>query len=186
MFENETFEDPTCIRVDDNDPRRCQHIHGTKQCSLKSLEGTQKCQFHTPNTNKLRRYHLSSMYARTGDLLKDPDFKSIREEVAILRFSLEQILNKLEGPSDFLIYAGRIESIIEKIAKLVSMSQRLETLLGQMLDKTTLLIFVDEIIKVISEEVTDPEVLKRTSTKIGDCVARCIERAKSQTQERSE
>ena len=193
------MSNPQLYRVELDDPRRCQHVSGYGQCQYATVnddKGTKEgkyCPCHIgvydPSKRKdaqLRRYRLSEYHSRVGDLFKDEEFKSIREEIAILRLLLEQLMNQLQTPWDFMVYGNRVESVIEKIGKLTVMGHKLEIALGQVLDKPTLAAFSDEVIRILSEEVTDTEVLKRISEKIGGAIERSSERASAAAQHRPE
>lgn len=187
------------VRVEDGDPRRCQFSNGIGQCPYISVDDrkdqltSKYCAAHIHlydasfrKDMKLKRYRLSQYHARVGELFKDDEFKSLREEIAILRMLLEQLMNQLQSPWDFMVYGSRVENVIEKIGRLTIMGHKLETSLGQVLDKSTLATFVDEVIKIISDEVSDQEALKRISSKIGGAVEQCSARAAAAAQQRAE
>jgi len=187
------------LRVESDDPRRCQHTNSGGQCPYISVDDNKEkltsryCAAHIHLYDasfrkdvQLKRYKLSQYHARVGELFKDEEFKSLREEIAILRMLLEQLMNQLQTPWDFMVYGQRVETVIEKIGKLTVMGHKLEISLGQVLDKPTLATFTDEIIRIISEEVQDTDALKRISVKIGGAVERCSERAAAAAQQRSE
>jgi len=186
-------------RVESDDPRRCQHVCGYGQCNYAVVDDDKSqltgkyCAAHLPTYDptkrkdfQLKRYKLSVYHSRVGELFKNEEFKSLREEIAILRMTLEQLMNQLQTPWDFMVYGNRVESVIEKIGKLTVMGHKLETSLGQVLDKPTLTTFADEVIRILSDEVTDTETLKRISQKIGGAIERSSERAAATAQQRTE
>lgn len=187
------------VRVENDDPRRCQHVASYGQCNFATVDDDKTqlsgkyCSCHLPAYDptkrkdmQLKRYKLSTYHSRVGELFKDEEFKSLREEIAILRLLLEQLMNQLQTPWDFMVYGNRVETVIEKIGKLTIMGHKLEASLGQVLDKPTLAAFSDEVIRILSEEVTDTETLKRISQKIGGAIERSSERAAATAQQRSE
>jgi hypothetical protein len=186
-------------RVEQDDPRRCQHTSAYGQCNYASADddkgklSSKYCPAHLPAYDpskrkdiQLKRYKLSAYHSRVGELFKDEEFKSLREEIAILRMLLEQLMNQLQTPWDFMVYGNRVETVIEKIGKLTVMGHKLEASLGQVLDKPTLAAFSDEVIRILSEEVQDTETLKRISQKIGGAIERSSERAAATAQQRPE
>lgn len=184
------------LRVESNDPRRCQHTMATGQCHYMTMEDSENktgkyCAGHIHlydssyrKDMQLKRYKLSVMHARVNDLFKDDDFKSLREEISILRFTLEQLMNQLQTPWDFMVYGVRVENTIEKISRITLVAHKLEQSLGQVLDKNTLAAFGDDVIRIISSKVTDIELLREISQEIGGAIERCSERAKTANQER--
>lgn len=173
--------------VEANSPVRCQHVGGEAQCYYKRLEGNyQYCPAHAPVYHPelrrevaLRRYKLASIHARVEDFIKDSNFKSLREEVALLRHSLEQLMNNLQTPWDFVVYGGRVESMIDKIGRTLSLAHKLDVSTGEMFDKANMMAFTDEILQAISSEVSDAESLKRISLRINNAIEQSCERAKA-------
>lgn len=168
--------------VESDSKNRCQHSRTVNQCKFSVVEGQQWCKYHLAlhdakyrNQNKLKRYRLVSHYSRVSEICGLDDFKSLREEIGMLSVLLEQVWNQCHTPFDFTMNQHRIESIIEKITKCQLMNHKLEANLGQVLDRQTLAVFVDEIIKIISDKVPEPERLKE----IGEGIATAMERAKN-------
>lgn len=173
-------------RVEDDSPKRCQHSRIVNQCNFGSVEGQTYCAYHIAlhvpqyrKQNRLKKYKLVQHYARIDELCSNQDVKNLNEEVGILNYSLETLLNQCHTPWDIQVNQHRIESLVEKISKTMLLSHKLQTLTGQVLDKQTLAIFVDDVLKVISDEIQDAETLKRIGNKIGDAVEKAQTNAAS-------
>jgi hypothetical protein len=184
------------FRVEADAKNRCQHASGaTGQCLYAVIEGKKYCQAHIsfygndPQYNKqahLRRYKISSYYARTGELFKDEEFKSLREEITIMKFHLEELCNLIRTPWDLQVYGMRVELLIERIGKLQVMNHKLECAVGQVLDKPNLMMFVDNVVMILSKNITDPELLKTISEQMRGALVKCVEGAATAAQQRPE
>ena len=173
--------------VEPDSPERCQYACHTGQCKYKRVEGKEHCKWHIPGLKKhnLKRYRLTQHFARVDDFYKDEEFKNLREETGILRLLLEKLLNQCQTPWDLMVYGNKIEGLVERIGKMVYLGHKLEVSLGQVLDKPTLMFFVDETIKIISQEVKDEQVLMAISKKLGDALERTSANAAAAAQQRS-
>src|SRR4051812_44358846 len=91
-------------RCEETDPNRCQGLiqKGTNggQCYYKAVPGSQFCLMHgggkQADENKragLKNYRLQQYGERVGDFANNPEIKNIREEIGILRMTLETLLN---------------------------------------------------------------------------------------------
>lgn len=166
------------IQCDPDDPNRCQFVDNNRQCIYKTFlpEDKTYCFKHSVHSKhdrmeRKRRYQLAAHYARYDELTGDVDFKNIRDEVAIQRMVLEEVLKQCEKPFDLLVASPKITDTCQKIQKSVMMVHKLETAMGQVLDKTTLVTFIDDLLKILSEEITDPKILASISKRLADKIA---------------
>jgi len=161
-------------RVESDSPDRCQSLYKEGQCPFRKVEGSDYCAMHGGNSvleaakrASLRNYKLTKFQARLDRFATNPKVKDLRDEIAILRMTLEERLNSLNGPNDLIIHSHVISDLVLKINTVVSSCHKLENSMGQLLDKQAILQFGSEIIRIISEEITeDPELLNRIADKI--------------------
>jgi hypothetical protein len=154
---------------------RCQALmhNGTEQCMYRVVEGSTRCILHGGHhaakrleEAKIKNYQLRCYQKRVSELSNSDAIKSLREEIGILRMLLETIVNKCEDDNDLLMYAPKIASLAEKIEKLVVSCHRLESSLGFLMDKSTVLNISKEIINIISIHINDPTKLDLISDDI--------------------
>lgn len=155
---------------DEFDPRRCQASTGNGQCPRLSVDDTPYCQQHQGGSKEkcnsakvLRNYRLSKwkFEGRMNEFADNPEIKSLREEIGIMRVVMEETLGRCEDSQDLLLYSSRISDHILKIQKLVEACHKLEQSTGNLLDKTTVLQLADTIVATIGNYIQDPAILDK-------------------------
>lgn len=155
------------------DPDRCQGITAMGQCQNKvSVPGGKYCSMHggaielrAQEKANLNRYRLSKFQSQYEKHLSQPEVKSLRDEIAILRMMLEERLNSCTGSSDLVIASGPISDLIGKIEKVVVSCHKLELAADQMLDKARLFQIADQVVKAVGKYIP-PDVLSSASVEI--------------------
>lgn len=166
-------------RIDcDEDPERCENVDGHGQCRYKRAKPSAFCPRHGGNQalaaqekEKIRNYQLGKWRTRVNQFADNPEVKSLREEIGILRMMLETVLGKCQDENDLLIYCGKIQELVGQIQKVVAECHRLEERTGVLLDKQTILTLADTIVKIIADHVVDPDILEMVGAKMVDVVA---------------
>src|SRR4029077_12914332 len=109
-------EEQSFIRVEDNDPERCQGVSSTKgQCQFKRATGSQYCKMHggaavlkSAEQERIRNYRLSKWQLRMNEFADSDQVKSLREEVGISRMVLEEIVNRCKDSTELLMCSAKI------------------------------------------------------------------------------
>jgi hypothetical protein len=163
-----------CEREDD--PLRCQGIgngNGVGQCMYRHVPGSQYCPRHGGgvqlNKNKeaaLKNYKLTQYQARVGELSTNPEIKNLREEIGILRMTLENILNQCETANKLLLYTDKITNLTDKIEKLVRSCQHMEEKNNNLLDRKVVFIIADSIVTLVAQYIEDPDIVAILGEKI--------------------
>lgn len=153
------------------DPNRCQQVTVIGQCTNLKIPGENFCKVHGCQTNSIERaecrnYRLERWQHRVQSKATSPNIKSLRDEIGILRMTLEEQLNRCIDPLDLVLHAAAISDLVLKIEKLVSSCHRLENSMGLLLDKSALLQFASEVISIIQTEISDPTILSSIANKI--------------------
>lgn len=154
------------------DPRRCQAVTGKGQCKFLSLEGNTVCRIHVSsharaeNKKHAEVYQLTKWRDRLSRLTDESGIKSLRDEIGILRMTLESVVQKCQTDEDLIINATQIGDLVSRVEKLVISCARLEKQTGMMLDKTTALQIAGNIVSIIGEHVTDPIIIDNISDAI--------------------
>ena len=103
--------------------------------------------------------------------LQDPDIKSLREEIAILREVLSRILEQCDPESnDVILMHAPISDLVSKIERLVTSCHKLETSMKFLLDPTTLDAFISEVIVILTQTLK-PQQLAKVAAEIVKCKA---------------
>jgi len=166
-------------RVSDDDPRRCQAVTANGQCKLKAVEEGKMCICHGGASTQeakikesLRNYRLTKFKAQLEHFADNRNIKSLRDEIGILRMTLEERLNMCEDTKDLIYQSGPISDLVLKIERVVASCHKLELATGQLLDKQSILNFGGELIGIISDVVEDDETLGRLSNRILTLITR--------------
>lgn|SRR5215471_1213074 len=159
--------------VSPDSPRRCQGSTMARQCPYEAVEGTPYCPRHGGNKpaqakeqQSLRNYRFSRYQGRVNEFADNDQVKSLREEIGVLRMTLEEIVNQCKSSTELVIFSGRIADLVVKIQKLVESCHRLELSSGEMFDKTRALNLASTIINVVSNHVPNPDILSAISNEI--------------------
>lgn len=164
-------------RVSETDPNRCQGITANGQCIYKAVDGGKMCLAHGGGKERaelkkhgLRNYQLQQYGERVGQLANSDEIKSLREEIGILRMTLESTLNNLKNPNQLLIYSDKITLMVGQIQRLVEAAQKMEERNGNLLDRKVVIIIADSITTIVGQYVTDPDALNVIAEKICESI----------------
>ncbi len=161
-----------------DDPRRCQGVVPTGQCNNLKVEGSNYCLAHggastikKQEAESLYRFRVDKYRNRINEIAKSSNIKSLREEIGVLRMLLEERMNSIgDDLGQLMLNSGELSEMVVKIDKLVNSCHNLESKLGVMIDKTTLLNLTEQIVKIIGDEIKSleqsDEILDRISSQI--------------------
>lgn len=156
-----------------NDPKRCQANVKQGQCPFEALDNFNYCKMHArgfTETKKeqdgIRNYRLGQWQGRVNELADNQQVKSLREEVGVLRMTLEALMLRCQDSNDILIFANKISDLVLKIEKVVSSCHRLEMSAGSLLDKSSILQIAGVIVETISRHIEDQDVVSIISEEI--------------------
>lgn len=161
-------------RVEEDSPDRCQAVIATKgQCMNRKMENSNYCPAHGGNrANKaakeeeMRMYRIGKYQQRVNSLEDHGKIKSLRSEIAILRMMLEERLNQCSDSHDLMLHSQVVSNLVTNIEKLVTSCNRLDLQLGNMLDPTQAISWINEIVEIISTHIEDTEVLNTIADEI--------------------
>lgn len=168
-------------KVGEKDPDRCQGLIANGphagQCNYRASPGSKFCSLHgghnAVNQEKkaaIRNYKLRQYQERVGELADSTSIKDLREEIGIIRMTLEAILNQCENPNKLLIYSGQITNLVMMVSKLIQTCQQLEERNNNLLERKVVIIIADSIVTLIGQYITDPEVLNELGARICESV----------------
>lgn len=158
--------------TDPADPERCQAGGNHGQCPYKGVilpDGTRAkyCPRHGGNKviakserEETRLYLAAQWREKIGDQADHPKFKSLREEVGILRMMLDNKLEQIKDNVQLMLQSQSVSALIQQIRDTLKVCQHIELSSGQMLDKNQALQLVTEIADIVSKYVTDPDTIR--------------------------
>ena len=154
--------------TDPDDPRRCKRVIGDHQCLNMVVEGREFCRSHCSDVSEKpgRTYRLAKWKSRVADFADDSNIKSLREEIGILRMLIEEKLNSCTDSYSLLLNSGPLSELLLKVEKLVMSCNRLDDRLGNLLDKTRLVILAQQIIEIIVAHVDDEVLVEKVANDI--------------------
>lgn len=109
---------------------------------------------------RMRIYHVAQWRDRIAQHGDHPRIKSLREDIGILRMTLEAKLERMQDLADLDMRSSQITTLVQEIARTIQIGHKIEKESGFLLDRTQALVFIEEILAVVSQHVTDPEVLQ--------------------------
>jgi hypothetical protein len=160
------------------DPRRCQGNDARGQCQMVAVEGSSYCMRHGGSSairkreqTELRNLKLTKFKARLAQLGSSPDLMSLRDEIAVTRMTLEEVINQCEGPTDLITYSGQIAALVGQTEKLVKSCHSIEEKTGHLLSRDALSNFAGQVIDIVIKYVSDEEARRSIAGEIVDAVA---------------
>jgi len=139
---------------------RCEFTHPTGQCTEEALEGETFCSLHThldPEKHQKRLYNLHKFKyrARYEQIGEHEALRSLRDEVAISKMMLEETFNSIQNDSEFMATRSDLAQQLATVEKLVASMIKMETSLGSLLSKPTLLKIASEIVRILLDKLKD-------------------------------
>lgn len=174
------------IRVSPEDPNRCQAVHGDQQCPYRAQgtrrpdgtwDGFQFCIRHSGYARKAaekadhRLYLTAKWKEQIGFQADHPRLRSLNEEIGILRMTLNARLDQCSDEAFLMMQAGGIVEMTREIGKLVTTAHKIEQSMSHLLDKNQAMAWVQELLVIISDYVTDPEQLQQLSDRMINSLA---------------
>lgn len=145
-------------------------------CPYRAMPGTTRCQRHNGPIQEIqyqkaenRSYNLARWRADLERFGDSPTLKSLREEIAISRITLEAIVNKCQDQFDLAMHSPKISLMLSQTEKLVVSCNRLESRLGLVLDKSAVINLAEEIVQIVAGHV-DEDTLSLVAFKIQKAV----------------
>lgn len=139
-----------------SEEERCQY----KDCKHRVHGAARHCTHHggvVEDTSIQKRaantYRLQNYQARVNQFAADPNIKSLRAEIGILRLLIEGKINNCGDDYDLMLQSSSIAALVAQANTLVTSCHRIETLTGALLDKQALAEFAVKVVKIISDNV---------------------------------
>lgn len=157
---------------------RCQGNDAKGQCTMVAIEGSTYCIRHGGHSvaravekGELRNLKISKFKARLAVLGNSDNLMSLRDEIAVMRMTLEELVESCAGPADLIINCGQIAALVGNIGKLVKDCHSIEEKTGHLLSKDALSNFAGKVIDIIVTHVDDENVRRAIAGEIVNAVS---------------
>lgn len=161
---------------------RCEHTSKSGQCYHTAVEGSKFCADHCrdPQAGSKRQYMLNkAIYQqRYSAFAESDDLRTLKDEIAILRMVMQERLNMIGSDSEMLASCGQIASLAVTIERLVKSCHTLESRLGSLLAKPTLLGIANDMVQILLQELADQPNYEVLVDKISERILKVITEAK--------
>jgi hypothetical protein len=161
---------------------RCEHTSSTGQCNSNAVEGGRFCPTHSrdPQAGLKRQYMLNKAKYRQrySEFAESDDLRTLKDEISILRMVMEERLNMIGNDSDMLAACGQITSLAVTIERLVKSCHTLESRLGSLLAKPTLLGIANDIVQILLQELESQPDYELLVDRISEKILKVITEAK--------
>ncbi len=146
-------------------------------CKYKKVDGSQYCPRHGAN-KEIRKKASMATYEFERDeirrkiafLASDPLRYRLEEDLAIMRATLESLINSIEG-KDLYQHSDTIGTMILRIEKVVGSCLTQAQKLGLLMSPEEFYGAVEEIINIVAEEVDDVEVIKKIAARVSKALS---------------
>ncbi len=166
------MSDKNIVKCAEDDPNRCKGSTKFGQCTHVATSSLGLCPIHASGHKKFddrkraETYQLTKWRANLNRMVDDAGIKSLREEIGLLRMVLETLINQCHEESDLIVHASQIGDLISKVEHVVLSCNRLEKQTGMMLDKSAALQIAGNVVSIIGEHVSDPDVIEKIADEI--------------------
>ena len=186
--------DPTInkfIRVEPDDPSRCQAVHANQQCPFKAVGdskdginwvGPKYCPRHGGNKGLAKAkqeekemYLLAKWNDRIGHHATHPRIKTLANEIGIVRMLIEQRLNQIKDEKELVLHAAGIVNLTNSVRDMMKTWQHIEERSGQVIDRAKMGLFVQDLIEILSRYIGDPDILQMIGEDISESIDRLMQ-----------
>ena len=165
---------------------QCKWITSEGQCPRASDVGN-FCKDHGPvdPDQALKHYQITNVlvgdtHARHSAV---GQIKDLREEIALTRAMIEARLNLSSGEAEFVASMGILHQYLATVEKLVSACHRMDSNLGNVLNKTSVIQLAQDMVAIIFEELEGVDgrdaIIDRIAHKIIETIGSATNKEKS-------
>lgn len=152
---------------------QCEGMTARGRCPFKHTPNSAMCEMHNGNMiekslerKRVDLYKINKYQEKMRHISGHPDMRSLHNEIALLRIMIEDRFNMVNEENDLLIHGGAIADLISKVNVSVMNMNKLEEKLGVLLSKEQAETFVDVLLTIIQEEVTDADTIVKIANRV--------------------
>lgn len=124
-------------------------------------------------------YQLTQWRSKMDQLKQSPEAKSLGEEIAILRMTLEATLEKCKSTEDLFMMSSTIGDLAVKIEKVIKSSHSLDQASGNLMDKSKAIAFAGTVVEIVDRVltlfITDVEMREKIVDQIAQGILKSLQ-----------
>jgi len=136
-------------------------LPGGTNCPHQAEEGRELCKLHGGELPALRTLREKSLYKldsssflktlsqRATDINRDPRSRTLRNEIGILRATIERLLSSCDSDEALFLRGGEINNVMRTIESLMKTTFTIEKESGDLLNRDQALELASELVSVI-------------------------------------
>lgn len=124
------------------------------------------------------RLNKAKYRERYAEFMESDQLRTLNSEISILRTVMEERFNMITNDSEMLASCGQLASLATTIERLVKSCHILESKLGSLLAKPTLLGIANDIVQILLRELTDVPEYEALVDRISEQIITVIMKAK--------
>lgn len=145
-----------------DDPRRCKGTTPDGQCEYLSVEGTDKCSYHSKGhgdrnvaKKRIERYLIDNEQIRQSYLRQNNDahYLDLKDEIALTHAMLERRLSMIHTDQDIMMAIGPFTQLVQRLESMKTSLMKLQQQLGLVLGKDELRQLASTFAQVLDEEL---------------------------------
>lgn len=148
------------------------------QCKYKRVDGSQYCPRHGANKEIRKKAQMATYEFKRDDIRRkvaflaaDPLRYNLEEDLALMRATLEDLVNKIEPGRSLFEHSDTIGTMIMRIEKLVGSCLTQAQKCGLLMTPEDFYNSVEEIMQIVYDEVQDVETVKRIASRISESLS---------------
>lgn len=134
---------------------QCEHTGPSGQCNRTQLDGSEFCDRHSNEADRIRGYRLSSTELREQfeHHSRSDIFASLRDEILLLKAMINDRVNLATSPAERITAFNSVRPALVDVIKCAETLSKLERQNNIVLGKEALLILNREIIEILVGEL---------------------------------
>lgn len=152
------------IVAPEDSPTRCKDGNASGQCKYEAYPGLKFCprhmgrSHHEQRKNELKNYVLTKFRTEVENKVYSGRHKSLIEEVALLRHTLQLVWNNCQTEFDVVLYQSKIVETVRAISSTLESCQKLEERANLTMDKAQLTVICRRLIEVTNKYVSPEQM----------------------------
>ena len=145
---------------------QCTAIAGNSQCPHKAVPNGNVCIIHggigrikSDEKKAIRNLKLAQWQARIDEKVAAPNLKNLSEEIGVLRITLESLLISCKTEIDLITNSHKISRLVGDIERTVVSCNKLDSTLGNLLDRKRILDFASRVMDILANRLKDQELI---------------------------
>ena len=175
-----------------DDPQRCQGVTPHGQCEYLSVEGTDRCDYHSKSGAKkqlekrrIERYLIDNEHLRKSYLRQNNDahYLDLKDEIALTHAMIERRLSMIQTDQDMIMAIGPFTALVQRLESMKISLMKLQQQLGLVLGKEELRQLAALFAQILDEEFDGMDDKEVRMEKLLERLVVAIEEAGTKPQE---